>query len=123
MYKMWAQFQQNGTVITVPFVLHVGAAEQPKPAGAIPPNAMRIQVSQHGYAPARLEIPANKAMTLAFIRDMSPSCGAEIVFPALGIRKAIAPGSTVLIELPAQKAGDISFSCGMGMFRGMVIAR
>jgi hypothetical protein len=123
MYKMWAQFQQGGKVITVPFVLHVAAAEQAKPAGVIPPNAVRIQVSQHGYAPARLEIPANKAMTLAFTRDTSPSCGSEIVFPSLGIRKAIAPGSTVLVALPAQAAGEISFSCGMGMFKGMVVAR
>ena len=37
---------------------------------------------------------------------------------------ALAAGiEPVLVELPAQAAGEIGFSCGMGMFRGMIVAR
>jgi plastocyanin domain-containing protein len=87
----------------------------------VPSNAIRIQVTQHGYEPPRIEIPANTPMTLAFIRDATANCGSEVVFRSLGIRKALPPGATTLVQLPAQPAGEISFSCGMGMFRGMAV--
>lgn len=123
MYKLWAQYQQAGEVITVPFVLHVAGAAQPKHAvTGIPEDAVRIRVTQHGYDPARIEIPADQPVTLAFTRDETPNCGAEVVFPSLGVRQALPLSATVLIKLPAQSAGEIAFSCGMGMFRGMVVA-
>jgi hypothetical protein len=148
LYKLWAQFQQAGQVITVPFVLRVDAAPGAHispgaliPTGpmqsrdgegavaispktpTIPPDAIRIRVTQHGYEPAIVEIPAETPLTLAFTRESTPNCGSEVVFPSLGIRRALPLGETVLVQLPAQPAGEISFSCGMGMFRGMMLAR
>jgi len=122
-YKLWAQFQQSGKVVTLPFLLNVEAGA-PKPAAIkIPADAVGIRITQRGYEPARLEFPANRPVTLAFTRDESPNCGAEVVFPALGIRRAIPLGETVLVELPAQPKSELSFSCGMGMFRGMLMVR
>ena len=124
LYKLWAQFQQAGKVLTVPFVLRVepAAAAAPK-AVAIPPEALRVSIGQQGYSPAKLEIPAGRPVTIAFIRDNSPNCGSEVIFPKLNIRQAIPPGQTAVVQLPAQPAGEISFACGMGMFRGMIVAR
>ncbi len=123
LYKLWAQFQNAGRVLTVPFVLRVeaGAAQAPKLL-SIPPDAIRIRVTQHGFEPARIEIPAGTVVNLAFKRDSTPNCGAEVVFPSLGIRKALPLGETVLLQLPPQAAGEIGFACGMGMNRGMIVA-
>jgi hypothetical protein len=122
-YKLWAQFQRSGQVVTLPFLLDVAqgspAAEQVK----IPDGAVRIRVTQHGYEPSRIEIPANRPLILAVSRDDSPNCGADILFPTLGIRRPLGLGETVLIDLPAQAAGELAFSCGMGMFRGMLIVK
>jgi hypothetical protein len=125
MYKLWAQFQQAGDVITVPFVLRVEPAPPPapRPKTTIPPDAVRIQISERGYDPAKIEIPANRPLTLAFTRDATPNCGSEVVFPSLGIRKQLPVGETVLVELPAQPAGELAFGCGMGMYRGMIVVR
>jgi len=124
LYKLWAQFQQAGQVVTMPFVLRVEPASiSPKPVTNIPSSAVRIQVSERGYEPERIEVPANRPMTVAFTRDSTPSCGSEVVFPSLGIRKTLPVGETVLVQLPAQPAGELSFGCGMGMFRGMIVAR
>jgi len=125
LYKLWGQFQQSGKVLTVPFVLRAGeAAPSGKAANvAIPAGAIRIRVTQHGYQPAKVEIPSNTALTLAFTRESEPNCGSEVVFPTLNIRQALPLGQTVLVQLPAQAAGEIAFSCGMGMFRGMIVAR
>jgi plastocyanin domain-containing protein len=89
----------------------------------IPPGTLRVRVTQHGYDPAKLEIPANQPVTLAFTRESLAACGAEVVFPSLSIRKALPLGETILVSLPPQHAGEIGFSCGMGMLRGMVVAR
>jgi hypothetical protein len=174
LYKLWVQLQENGKVLTVPFVVQVGpagresardlvacppndtgrkaemnlgsaglaahAARLPAPqncdmagdkiacpttkvACEVPVNAVRIRVTQRGYEPAIVEIPAGTGVTLAFTRESSPNCGSEVVFPALGIRKALPLGQTVLVNLPAQSAGEIGFSCGVGMYRGMMVAR
>jgi hypothetical protein len=122
-YKLWAQLQQSGQVLTFPFTLHVAAGAAPAPAQPIPADAIAIRVTQHGYDPPRLEIPAGQPVKLAFVRDGSPNCGSEVLFPSLGIRKALPMNSTVVVELPAQAAGEIAFSCGMGMFRGMIVSQ
>lgn len=126
LYKLWAQFQLENEVLTLPFVLRVAgsaAKTMQTKTPATPLGAVKIAVSQRGYEPARLELPAGKPITLAFVRDSSPGCGSEVVFPALGIRRALPPGQTVLVELPAQAGGQIAFSCGMGMFKGVIVAR
>jgi hypothetical protein len=123
LYKLWAQFQQSGKVVTLPFVLNVEEGA-PKPAPVtIPADAARIRITQRGYEPARLEIPADRAMTLAFTREESPNCGAEVVFRALGLRRKIPLGETVLVDLPAQPKSELTFSCGRGMFRGLLIVQ
>jgi hypothetical protein len=125
LYKLWAQFQQAGHVVTVPFVLRVdpAAVPSPKPLTSVHPDAVRIHVSERGFEPARIEIPADRPLTLAFTRDSTPNCGSEVVFPSLGIRQALPVGETVLVQLPAQPTGELGFGCGMGMYRGMIVAR
>ena len=122
-YRLWAQFQKAGQVITVPFVLQVAEGATGAGETAIPAGAIRIRVSQNGYTPAKVTVPAQRAITLAFTRDATPNCGSEVVFPALGIRKRLPPNETVLVELPALDAGEFHFACGMGMYKGLIVAR
>jgi hypothetical protein len=122
-YKLWAQFQQSGQVVTLPFLLEVQPGEQAAAPLDVPADALKLRITARGYEPSRLEIPANRPITLAITREPSPNCGAEIFFPSLGIRRAIPLGETVLVELPPQPAGELTFSCGMGMFRGMLVIR
>ena len=95
----------------------------PREAPALPAGALRVRVTQHGYEPAKLELPANQSVTLAFTRESASGCGGEVVFPSLKIRKALPLGEAVLVDLPPQPIGEIRFSCGMGMLRGMIVAR
>jgi hypothetical protein len=123
LYKLWAQFQWSGQVVTLPFELHVDPGTWQREPITIPLGAVAVRITQHGFEPSRLEIPANRPLTLAFTRDSSPNCGADVMFPTLGLRRALPLGETVLVELPAQPAGELSFSCGMGMFRGMLVVK
>lgn len=121
-YKLWFQMQVGERVVTTPFELVVAAAGGRREREAVPAGAVRLRITGQGYEPARVEVPAGKAVTLAVTRGEEGNCGSRLVFPALGIRREIAPGETVLIRLPALGGGEWRFGCGMGMYRGSVVA-
>lgn len=121
-YKLWAQFQRGGQVLIQPFTLQVGAAQTArKLAVAISPDAARVRIGSGGFQPALLKVNAGKPVKLAITRDRQPNCGNRIVFPSLGISRDLPPGETVIVELPAQSAGELRFTCGMGMYKGAIL--
>ena len=123
-YKLWAQVQINGKVQVFPFVLRVHEAQTTKTTKApIPNSAARLRVGPEGFEPASIEIPANKAFQVAVTRSADSNCASRIVFRDLGTTRDLPLGDTVLIDIPAQPAGEFRFACGMGMYRGMLVAR
>ncbi len=121
-YKLWAQFQRNGEVITQPFVLRVEAAlPNTTQAAAIPSDAIRLDANAKGFAPASFTVPKGKPFKLAIKRDAQPNCANKIVFPSLGLSFALPLGQTTVIELPALPVGELSFACGMGMYKGALV--
>ncbi|HEY4364165.1 MAG TPA: YHYH protein [Bryobacteraceae bacterium] len=125
MYKLWAQFQVAGRVEAVPFVLHVQEARAKVAAvkSGPPPGAIPIRITASGYEPARIETTGGGPVKLWFTRTGEPNCGGQVVFPSLGIRREIPLGGSVLVEIPAPLSGEIRFTCGMGMDRGMIMVR
>jgi hypothetical protein len=122
-YKLWLQFQVAGKVETQAFSLRVAAASKGKGTSVeIPASAIRVRITPGGFEPARIEVPAGRAVTLAFQRSADPNCGGKVVFPQLGISRDVGLGETTIVELPAQEAGEVRFTCGMGMYRGSVVA-
>ena len=121
-HKLWAQFQRQGSVITIPYTFNVLPATKPAtvrtplPAGAIPVN-----VSNAGFFPARITVTEGQTVRLAFRREDAQSCANSIVFPELGIRRALPVNQTVLIEIPASAPGELHFACGMNMYRGALL--
>jgi plastocyanin len=127
LFKLWAQFQRNGQVITVPFTVNVAAGAKAK-AGisngkSQMPDAVKITVSKDGYTPASVTVKAGQPVKLAFYRADAQNCGSEVVFPKLNLRKKLPVGQTVLVELTPQEAGELTFACGMNMMRGKVIVQ
>ncbi|MGH9843300.1 MAG: YHYH protein [Blastocatellia bacterium] len=124
LYKLWAQFQRDGEVVVQPFVLSVGpAALKRQTVATIPSDAIRVKVGPSGFEIEQRSIVANRPVKLAITRDSQPNCGSEIVFPSLGLRRKLPLGETVLIELPALPAGELRFTCGMGMYKGMIVVQ
>lgn len=125
LYKVWAQFQRGGKVITVPFVVRVGAGEttQAANAGPVPTDALKITVSADGYTPASINVKAGQPLKLAFYRPDGDNCGGEVVFPKLKLRKKLPVGQTTLVEITPQETGELAFACGMGMMQGKIIVQ
>ncbi|MBL8206718.1 MAG: YHYH protein [Blastocatellia bacterium] len=122
LYKLWAQFQRGNEVITQPFTIRVAEVATPSKATiSIASDALKLQVGANGFAPASLSIPAGKPVRLAITRDVESNCASRIVFPSLGIARDLPLGTTTIIELPAQPAGELRFTCGMGMYKGALV--
>jgi len=121
-YKLWAQFQLDGEVHTAAFVLNVAArTETVRETPEIPAGAVAVRIEPGGYSPSRVELEAGTAATLAFVRSAESNCGRRVVFPELDVDVAVEPGGTALVEIPAHAAGELAFSCGMGMYRGALV--
>lgn len=128
LYKIWAQFQRDGKVINVPFVVDVkqGAAGNEKAAEfARPVNGeVRIVVDKNGYKPSNIALRPNEKVKLTFLRADGENCGSEVVFPSLGIKKELPVGVPVQIDLAAAAdSKEISFTCGMNMFKGKIVVQ
>ena len=85
--------------------------------------AAPIEVMIHGgaYVPARVSTRAGVPTRIRFVRHDSSPCTAEVVFPSLGLRRAIPAHGSVTLDLPALRPGEYPFECGMGMVRGTLI--
>lgn len=129
LYKLWAQFQRGGKVITVPFVVNVveGDKAQTETKKASEPTTdmktIKVTVSSDGYEPSQINVEKGKKVMLAFYRKDAENCGDELVFPSLGIKKKLPVGKTVVVEITPKESGDINFACGMNMMKGKLIVQ
>lgn len=122
LYKLWAQFQRGGKVISIPFIVNVPAGKAgPVKTANVPAGATQITVSSDGYEPASVSVKKGQPVKLAFYRADADNCGGEVVFAQQNIKKKLAVGETVLVEFTPTEAGEIAFACGMDMLRGKLV--
>ena len=82
-----------------------------------------VIVGERGYEPPRLSLRAGAPARITFLRTTDATCGTEVVFPALGIKRALPLNEPVVVELDPLEAGEIAFICGMNMLRGTIVAQ
>jgi RND family efflux transporter MFP subunit len=103
-----------------------GASTAPaaEPGVARPAEAQtaKIVLNEKGYEPATVRLRAGVPATLTFVRTTDKTCGTEVVFPSLGIKRALPLNEPVTIEL-TPKAESIAFTCGMNMLSGIVVVQ
>lgn len=76
----------------------------------------------HGvYTPARIEVPADRAVTLRFLRRDASPCAEKVVFDALGISADLPLGESREVRLPPLPPGELEFTCQMKMYRGTLV--
>lgn len=84
-------------------------------------KTVRINISQQGYAPAYVRVRRGQTVRLVFYRADHNNCGEELVFPALNIKREIPVRRPVVVTLTPRRTGEISFACGMNMYRGKIL--
>jgi plastocyanin domain-containing protein len=81
----------------------------------------KVLVTEQGYEPAKLTLRAGTPMRLTFVRTTDKTCGTEVVFPSLKIRRPLPLNQPVAIEFTPKASGEIGFVCGLNMLRGSLV--
>ncbi len=84
-------------------------------------RTVKITVDKNGFSPASIEVEAGHKLNLVFNRADKDNCGGTVVLPKYKIRKALPVGKDVIVSITPTAAGDISFTCGMGMMKGSIV--
>jgi cobalt-zinc-cadmium efflux system membrane fusion protein len=83
----------------------------------------KVVVSEQGYEPAQVTLRAGTPARITFVRTTDKTCGTEVVFPSLNIKRALPLNEPVVIQFTPARPGDIAFACGMNMLHGTVVVR
>ena len=84
-------------------------------------RTVKIRVDKNGFSPSSIEVEAGHKLNLVFNRADKDNCGGTVVLPKYKIRKTLPVGKDVIVSITPTAAGNISFTCGMGMYKGNLV--
>jgi cobalt-zinc-cadmium efflux system membrane fusion protein len=99
------------------------APAAPSQSSAAHGQAAKVLVTEQGYEPAKVTLRADEPARITFVRTTDNTCGTDVVFPSLNIRRPLPLNEPVVIEFTPKGTGDIGFVCGMNMLRGTVLVQ
>ena len=89
--------------------------------GSEAPQTAKVAVNEKGYEPAKVTLRAGTPARITFVRTTDKTCGTEVAFPSLNIKRALPLNEPVVIEFTPAKTGEIAFACGMNMLHGTLV--
>ena len=84
-------------------------------------RTVKVKVDKNGFSPSSIDIEAGHKLNLVFNRANDKNCGSKVVFTKLGISKTLPVGKDVVVSITPTESGQISFACGMGMYKGSIV--
>ena len=108
-------------ILTVAFVIATGVVSLPTRVVQAHTRTVNIKVDKNGFSPSSIDVEAGHKLNLIFNRAAKNNCGNIVVFRKLNIRKSLPVGKDVLVTFTPRKPGRVTFSCGMGMYKGTVV--
>ena len=116
--------------LCIPFLLAAcSKKEEPKPAPTPPASAgarYEIAVTEKGFEPEDLSVPAAKPVTIVFHRETDATCAKQIVLETgdgTKIQKDLPLNTPVEIATTFPKAGKLTYACAMDMMKGTITVR
>ena len=80
-----------------------------------------IEFKSTGYSPNILTVKSGSDIKIHLTNTSGAGCIQSFVIPKLGLSKIVPLGSSAEIDFKApSNTGQISFVCGMGMYRGVI---
>ena len=98
--------------------------EAPVTAGTVTDGVRRIDVmaSQNGYNPERIAGKPGEKLVLVFTRTVEGECLSQLKTPE-GKVVDLPMNKPVEVALTVPQSGELTFACGMDMFKGTVVAQ
>lgn len=82
---------------------------------------IQIRVDERGYHPGSVHVERGETITLVFTRTTSRGCGGTLVIPSRNIRRELPVNESVSVRLTIRERDRLTFTCGMGMYRGSLV--
>jgi plastocyanin domain-containing protein len=98
-------------------------AEAPITSGSVGGDGVRrvaVVADNNGYTPSTIQAKPNEKLILVVTRTVDGECLAELKAPD-GTMFALPKGKPVEVPITAAASGEVSFACGMDMFKGTVL--
>jgi plastocyanin domain-containing protein len=97
--------------------------EAPVTAGTVEGGVRKIDVmaSQNGYNPERIAAKPGEKLMLVFTRTVEGECLAQLKTPE-GKVIDLPMNKPVEVPVTVPQTGEVTFACGMDMFKGTIIA-
>jgi plastocyanin domain-containing protein len=116
--------KRSGIGILLAAFLVAGCAGQKKAdtgaeSGASEPIA--LSVTTNGFEPNQVRVKAGQPVTLAVTRKTDQTCATELVLKEYGINQKLPLNETVTIQFTPTQAGQLTYACGMNMFKGTIV--
>ncbi len=92
-------------VVSPPYGLAAGQRVSSETMPETASAEQTIEVTDAGYSPPSIRVPPNRPFKITFVRRAAETCGDTVVFPELGINRALPLNEPITIELPAMAAG------------------
>lgn len=84
-------------------------------------RTVKIRVDKNGFSPSTIDVEPDHKLNLVFTRANDDNCGSVVVFPKLKIRKSLPVGKDVIVSVIPRASGQLTFACGMGMYKGSIV--
>ena len=81
-----------------------------------------VSVTQKGFEPTRIEVPPAREVVLRFTRKVAETCADSVIVQGDPVKHALPLDKPVEVRLTTPKTREVRFACGMGMYRGAVVA-
>ena len=101
------------------------AKEAPVTAGTVQADGVRrveVEAGQDGYVPDKIAGKPGEKLLLVFTRTVDGECLAQLKAPD-GKVHDLPKGTPVEINVTVPADGEVTFACGMDMFKGVVVAQ
>jgi len=83
-------------------------------------SKITINVTGYGYSPSYFRVKKGEEITVSVVAKEAYSCASAFRVPQLGVARNLGPNETYVFKFTPQEAGQITFTCSMGMYRGII---
>jgi plastocyanin domain-containing protein len=112
--------------ILIALTLAVVALSGARPGAADAPTRIAIGVTESGFTPDHITVPADQPVALVFTRTTEKGCVKRVVVHTSAdrtVEKALPLNKPVEIVATFAKGGELRYACGMDMVSGTITVR
>ena len=118
-------------IVYLPLVLFACKKDEPSSSKSAPPPAtagsrVEIAVTENGFEPGDVAVPAGKPVTIVFARKTDQTCAKQVVLDTgdgKKIEKDLPLNTPVEIAMTFPKAGKLGYACAMDMMKGTITVK